>query len=219
MSSGDAFGRPGIAPTWSSSAKDLVITSLGPSRLWATLGHGIVNEVYWPATGLPQIRDLGFIVAGGGRWTEVKRDDRYALTTPEPWMPLPRVVHEGEGYRLTCEFLPDPSRDVLLISYRLEGEGLRLYPLLAPHLSRSGTNNTAWVDGADLYARREDRSLCLASSPPFRRGSADRADAARRGPPPAAVDRAVLAPGHAACPSRRPARAAHPGARRADSAA
>ncbi|MDE3103285.1 MAG: glucan 1,4-alpha-glucosidase [Chloroflexota bacterium] len=161
-----------MGPTWSSSAKDFVVTALGPSRLWATLGHGIVNEVYWPATGMPQIRDLGFIVAGGGRWTEVKRQARYALSTPAPWLPLPTVVHQGNEYRLTLEYLPDPTRDVLLISYRLEGEGLRLYPLLAPHLSRSGTNNTAWVDGHDLHAQRQDRALCLSSYPPFRRGSA-----------------------------------------------
>ncbi len=172
MSHNEAFGRPGIAPTWSSSAKDFVVTALGPSRLWATLGHGIVNEVYWPATGLPQIRDLGFIVAGNGRWTEVKREARYALSTPAPWLPFPQVVHVGDDYRLTLEFLPDPTRDVLLISYELEGEGLRLYPLLAPHLSRSGMNNSAWVEGADLYAQRQDRALCLTAYPPFRRGSA-----------------------------------------------
>jgi glucoamylase len=44
-----AFGKPGIAPTWSSSDKDLVTTALGSSRIWATLGYGIINEVYWPA--------------------------------------------------------------------------------------------------------------------------------------------------------------------------
>ncbi len=142
MNESEAFGRPGIAPTWTSSAKDLVITALGPSRLWATLGHGIVNEVYWPATGTPQIRDLGFIVAGDGLWAEVKREKRYRLETPKPYIPLPTVVHEGSRYRLTLEFLPDPMRDALLVSYRLEGEGLRLYPLLAPHLSVGGTSPT-----------------------------------------------------------------------------
>ena len=33
----EAFGWPGIAPTWASSAKDLVSTALGPSPLWVTL--------------------------------------------------------------------------------------------------------------------------------------------------------------------------------------
>jgi GH15 family glucan-1,4-alpha-glucosidase len=46
------------------------VTALGTSRVWVTLGYGILNEVYWPATGLPQIRDLGFIVAGPSEWFE-----------------------------------------------------------------------------------------------------------------------------------------------------
>ena len=45
----DAPGKPGIPPTWASSAKDMVGCALGPSRLWFTLGFGIVNEVYYPA--------------------------------------------------------------------------------------------------------------------------------------------------------------------------
>jgi glucoamylase len=167
----EAFGGPGIPPTWSSSAKDLVTTALGPSRLWATVGQGIVNEVYWPATGQPQLRDLGFIVAGDGFWAEVKGANRYTLTTPEPYIPLARVVHEGDRYRLTLEILPDPMRDVLLISYMLKGEGLALYPLLAPHLGMSGWNNTAWVDGG-LFAQSDGRNLCLLADVGFRRMSA-----------------------------------------------
>jgi hypothetical protein len=56
---GQAFGHPGIAPTWTSSAKDMVGCSLGPSRVWFTLGFGIVNEVYYPRVDMPQLRDLG----------------------------------------------------------------------------------------------------------------------------------------------------------------
>ena len=68
---------PASHPTWSSSAKDLVTTAIGSGRLWATLGYGVVNEVYWPSTGEPQTRDLGFIVAGERDWFEVKRVNRY----------------------------------------------------------------------------------------------------------------------------------------------
>lgn len=70
----DAPGKPGIPPTWTSSFKDAVGCSLGSPRLWFTLGYGIINEVYWPRIDLPQIRDLGFMVADGkGFWAEVKR--------------------------------------------------------------------------------------------------------------------------------------------------
>jgi GH15 family glucan-1,4-alpha-glucosidase len=166
-----AFGAPGIGPTWMSSANDLVTTALGPSRLWATVGFGILNEVYWPATGLPQIRDLGFIAAGEGGWFEVKRVNRYRISTPAPHLPLPCTVHEGEGYRLTLEFLPASLRDALLVSYRLEGDGLRLYPLLAPHLGGSGRGNSAWT-GDGLYAVKGEQALCLLAGAGFARASA-----------------------------------------------
>ena len=89
-----APGAPGIAPSWTSSAKDLVGTSLGPARLWFTLGFGIVNEVYYPRVDTPQIRDLGFIVAGpGGFWSEVKRNQNYTLHMLAPGAPAVEIVH------------------------------------------------------------------------------------------------------------------------------
>ena len=75
-------------------------TALGPSRLWATLGLGIVNEVYWPTTGQPQMRDLGFIVADDDEWFEVKRVNRYRVTMTKPHLPLARVVLVGLGHLL-----------------------------------------------------------------------------------------------------------------------
>ena len=75
--SGHAFGAPGIAPTWASSDKDFVTTALGNARLWVTVGHGIINEIYWPSTGRPQIRDLGFYLLGEDRWIDLKRVRRY----------------------------------------------------------------------------------------------------------------------------------------------
>ena len=168
----DAPGAPGMPPTWTSSAKDLVVsTNHGSSRLWATLGAGIVNEVYWPSTGQPQIRDLGFIIGfDDGRWVEVKRAHDYTLTTPSPHVPAANIVHAGAGYRLVLDILPDPQRDALLIAWRMEGGG-RLHVLLAPHLGCTGWDNSAWVaDG--LFARARDHSLYLASDQGFVRASA-----------------------------------------------
>jgi len=173
MASAEPFGAPGIGPTWSASAKDVVTTALGPSRLWATVGLGIVNEVYWPSTGEPQIRDLGFIVADDHEWVEVKRVNHYQVTTPKPWVPFTRIIHRGERYTLTLEFLPDPLRDVLLISFELAGAGYRLYPLLAPHLGATGWDNTAWVDEGALFAQGSaGNSLCLIAEHGFTRASA-----------------------------------------------
>ncbi|HEU4628949.1 MAG TPA: glycoside hydrolase family 15 protein [Gemmatimonadaceae bacterium] len=167
-----APGRPGDPPTWSSSVKDIVTTALGPSRLWATLGYGVVNEVYWPTTGQPQIRDLGFIVATPDGWHDVERADRYRLRTPAPYVPVPRIRHTGDDYRLDLEVVCDSMRDVLLVRYRLHGDDCRLYVLLAPHLGRDLAANDAWVEQDRLQACEDYSALSLACDGGFTRASA-----------------------------------------------
>ncbi|VAW81574.1 Glucan 1,4-alpha-glucosidase [hydrothermal vent metagenome] len=89
-----APGSPGISPTWSGGRKNAVGCALGSSRLWFTLGRGIINEVFYPRVDLPQIRDLGFIVADGkSLWAEVKRLDNYTIRQPEPSIPA-TIVHQ-----------------------------------------------------------------------------------------------------------------------------
>ena len=66
-------------PSWTSGAKDLVMTALGSSRVWATTGQGIFTEIYWPAVDQPQVKDLGFLIGGTGWWQEVKRAGHYVL--------------------------------------------------------------------------------------------------------------------------------------------
>ena len=167
----DAPGAPGVPPTWTSSAKDMVATAIGSSRIWVTLGYGTVNEVYWPSTGEPQLRDLGFIIKGPKGWTEVKRAGRYLLNTPKAYVPLPTVLHEGDGYRLELEFLPHPQRDGLLIRYRLDGEQLSLYVLVAPHMGGDRDDNEAWA-GEDLSAQRGGVALCVRADGGFTRTGA-----------------------------------------------
>ena len=143
-----APGSPGIPPSWTSSDKDLVGTAIGSSRLWFTLGHGIVNEVYYPRIDIPQVRDLGFIVADdAGFWVEIKRQPGYTLTTPAPGVPLATVVHRHPRFTLSLRFCPDAERDAFLIEVVLDGDpALRPYVLLAPHLGGTGWDNRASVE-------------------------------------------------------------------------
>lgn len=167
-----APGHPGNPPTWASSAKDAVGSALGASRVWFTVGYGILNEVFWPTCSVPQIRDLGFIVAGEDFWVEVKREHRYQLSTPAPEVPLPLVQHEHPRYKLQLEFLTDPLRDVVLINYRLQGEGVKLYVLAAPHLGGTGHDNTAWVTRGALMAAHGPAALALMADGGWNAGSA-----------------------------------------------
>jgi glucoamylase len=148
MNSSFAPGIPGSEPTWCNSDKDLVGTAMGPARLWYTLGRGIVNEIYHPRIDIPQVRDLGFIVADGeGFWVEVKRLIEREIDLPLPGIPLPTITHRHPRFSLTLRVCPDPERDVLLIDLVLRGDGGMLpFVLLAPRLGGSGLDNTAWAE-------------------------------------------------------------------------
>jgi glucoamylase len=176
-----APGAPGAPPTWSSSEKDAVGTSHFSSRVWFTIGHGILNEVYWPRVDRPQIRDLGFIVADDdGFWSEVKRDAEREVRCLEPGVPAIIATHRHPRYTLTLRICADDHADVIHVEARLDdardaadpgraAHPLRLYPLLAPHLGFSGLHNSAWTGTYKgrpmLFARTGPSALALASDP------------------------------------------------------
>jgi glucoamylase len=176
-----APGAPGIAPTWSSSAKDAVGTSHHASRVWFTVGHGILNEVYWPRVDAPQVRDLGFIVADdAGFWSEVKRDAQVEVQYVRPGVPAVIAVHRHQRYELRLRICADDDGDVIRIEATLTdprdendpdraARPLRLYPLLAPHLGFSGLHNRAWIGTYKghqmLFAHHGRSSLVLTSDP------------------------------------------------------
>lgn len=171
-SASDAPGAPGLLPTWCSSAKEMVGCALGDARLWFSVGGGILNEVYHPRVDIPQIRDLGFVVAdGNGFWVEVKRLGTHTIEVPGPGIPALRIVHRHERFELILRIAPDPRRDALLIEVTLEGdEGLRPYALLAPHLGGTGHDNIAAVaqyrGRRMLWAEQGPYGLALAAADP-----------------------------------------------------
>jgi glucoamylase len=162
----DAPGNPGLLPTWASSAKDMVGTTLGPARLWFTIGYGILNEVFYPRVDLPQTRDLGFIVADGrGFWCEVKRLGTHRVDLAGPGIPAVEVTHIHPRFRLTQRIAPDARRDALLIEMRLDGDpDLLPYALLAPHVGGTGHGNVASVysDRGHIVLAAEQGPFALA---------------------------------------------------------
>jgi glucoamylase len=175
-----APGRPGISPRWTSSAKAGVGTALSHNtRVWFTLSHGILNEVYYPRVDQACIRDLGLIVTDGQVFfSEEKRHAHSAVTTLADGVPAYRLVNtcrQGR-YHIEKEIVADPSRNVVLqrTSFVPRQGGLEdyhLYVLLAPHLGNRGNNNTAWVGDYKgvpmLFAERDGIALALACSAPW----------------------------------------------------
>ena len=109
-SSGRAPGHPGIPPRWTSSAKSGVGTAVdAQSRVWFTLSHGIVNEVYFPRLDQANTRDLGLIVTD--RRTFFSEEKRAARSRVAP------LAQGVPGYRVTNECVSGRYRIVKLLGF------------------------------------------------------------------------------------------------------
>ena len=165
----------------------MVGCALGRSRLWFTVGGGIVNEVYYPRIDIPQIRDLGFIVADGrGFWVEVKRLWQHTVELLAPGIPAVRIVHRHPRFELALRIVAGSERDVLMIDVALTGdENLRPYALLAPHLGGTGGGNRAEVTAQSgrriLAATQGPYSLALAAATAVQTDAFNRASAGNVG--------------------------------------
>ncbi|HUZ95083.1 MAG TPA: glycoside hydrolase family 15 protein [Edaphobacter sp.] len=181
---GAAFGAPGLEPRWTSSQKDAVSTAYSASsRVWFTLSHGILNEIYYPTIDRPQTRDMELIFTDGETFLhEEKRDIHYDLHYIHPNAPAVRVVAaDPKGrYTVTKQFISDPHRPAVLMHVRITGDEellsrVKCYVLLAPHLDGGGAGNSARsieVAGQRcLLAWKNNISLALGVSCGFTRSS------------------------------------------------
>jgi glucoamylase len=181
----NAPGWPGIPPRWTSSAKNGLGTALrASSRVWFTLSHGILNEVYYPRLDRACLRDLELIVTDGvSFFSEEKRDTVTVISPLAPGVPGYELVNTcaQQRYRVDKQVVTDPRRDVVL--QRIQFTALNgpmtayhVYVILAPHLSNRGEGNTAWIGDYKgipmLFAERGGTALAVACDPPWTRGSA-----------------------------------------------
>ena len=179
-----APGWPGIEPRWTSSAKTGVGTALNlHSKVWFTLSHGILNEIYFPRVDQACTRDQGFIVTDGvSYFSEEKRHCKFENLPLEPGVPVFQLTNtELRGrYRIEKEVFTDPYRNVVLQKVRfvpLQGtlSDYHLCALLAPHLANCGMGNTGWAGDYKgvpmLFAEHSDSALAFACSSPWRKMS------------------------------------------------
>jgi glucoamylase len=155
-------------------------TAIGPwGRVWFTISHGILNEVYYPRVDQANTRDLGLIVTGGSDFfSEEKRDTTSLVELLAAGVPGYRLTNScARGrYRIIKTIVADPDRDAVVQDVRfepLEGKlgDYRMYALLAPHLGNQGHGNTGWAGDYKgvrmLFAERDGVALALACSAGF----------------------------------------------------
>src|SRR5207248_10949228 len=123
------------------------------SRIWFTISHGILNEIYYPRVDTACTRDIGLIVTDRtGYFSEEKRDADHEINMIEQGVPGFRLVNTARDrrYRIEKKIVTDPRRETLLQQISFEAiqgsiSGYRLYLLIAPHLLNAGAGNTGWV--------------------------------------------------------------------------
>jgi glucoamylase len=176
-----APGYPGIEPRWTSSAKEGVGTSIDArSRVWFTISHGILNEIYYPRIDLANMRDFGFLVSDGQDFfSEEKRDTNHKIRPLSQGVPgyhLRNTCVQGR-YRISKTIIADPAIDALIQEIQFEPlmGGLcdySLYALMSPHIENAGWGNDGWVGEYKgrqiLFAKKGDVTMALACSTPFK---------------------------------------------------
>ena len=172
-------GAPGISPRWTSSAKSAVGTAArAESRVWFTVSHGILNEIYARRLDSACVRDFGFIVTANDYFSEEKRDTSQTVEMIEDGVPAFRLVNTAlDGrYRITKIVFSDPVREVVLQQIHFEAligklGDYQLHAIVAPHLVNAGAGNTGWYGDFKanqmLFAEGRGFSLAVASSVPW----------------------------------------------------
>ncbi len=169
-----APGAPGANATWTTGAKQAFASATGTtSKLWYTLGSGILNEVYYPQTDNPDVRTLQFLVTDGSSFTDaettgtthvVNLPDQQSLT----WQQV-NTASNGK-YTITKTYAADPARSVLLIHTTFQNTSsgpLSLYVHYDPSLANSGMGDTGGSSGGQLVATDGAVSSALAASTGF----------------------------------------------------
>src|SRR5215470_10949005 len=141
---GPAFGAPGVEPRWTSSEKDAVSTAYSASsRVWFTVSHGTLNEIYYPTIDRPQTRDMELLFTDGETFFhEEKRDLDYDFEYVDADAMAVRVTARERGgrYAVTKTILSNPHFSTVIMRVKIEGvesvlSRMKVYPLLAPHLN------------------------------------------------------------------------------------
>ncbi len=181
---GEAPGGPGVEPRWTSSQKDAVSTAYSASsRVWFTVSHGTLNELYFPTIDRPQVRDMELLFTDEETFFhEEKRDLEYSFEYMDADTLACRVTADGPNgrYRVVKEFISDPHHPVVMMHVKISGEEallsrMKCYALVAPHLDGGGACNSARsVDVAGrriVLAWRNGISLAMGASCGFTRSS------------------------------------------------
>jgi glucoamylase len=168
-----APGAPGARPTWTNGNKQGVGTATAQaSKVWFTLGDGVLTEAYYPTVDKANLRTLEFVVTDGSGFFE-----RESVDTDHRVEPIARNVlafrqtntSRSGRYTIVRETFTDPSHQTIVVHARFSPNGspLRLYVYADPAVDNSGFHDNADVTGDAIVAAQGNVMMAVASSTGF----------------------------------------------------
>ena len=123
-----APGAPGGRATWTNGNKQGVGTAIAPvSKVWFTLGDGVLTEAYYPTVDRANLRSLELIISDGAGFFE-----RESTNTDHRVEPIARDVlafrqtntSRSGRYTIVRETFTDPSHQSIVVRVRFRPNGL-----------------------------------------------------------------------------------------------
>jgi glucoamylase len=170
----EAPGAPGAKSDWVPGDKDGFGTARGTSsKVWYTLHHGLLSDIYYPRLDTPSTRATQLVVTDGRTFTDRESDDtthRVRLRDPRS-LTYEQVNRARSGkYSITKTYTADPARSTVLVDIRfrsLTRRPYRVYVLHDPALSMTGDDDTGATAGGMLVATDGTTSGAVAASGGF----------------------------------------------------
>jgi glucoamylase len=169
----EAPGGPGIGPHWANGNKQGVGTSAdGASRVWFTLGDGVLQEVYYPSVDTAEVREVSLLVQDGtGVEEEASATEHHVRLLDPKALVYEQVNTSRKGrYRLHKVTIADPARDAVLIRLRLEALApgpFRVFVRFEPAIGNRARDESGSADLGSLAASKPNLAAALASDPGF----------------------------------------------------
>jgi glucoamylase len=171
---GEAPGSPGVKATWTNGNKQGVGTASSlASKVWFTLGDGVVTEVYYPAVDRANLRVLELIVTGpDGFFERESADTTHRVEVVHPDALVFRQINTSRSnrYRITRTVFTDPARQTVLLQTRFEplrSGVLSLWVYVDPAINNSGLKDVGTVSSTALVAHEGPLALAVVGSMPF----------------------------------------------------
>jgi glucoamylase len=166
-----APGAPGAEARWPGAGKQGVGTSNTlESKVWLTLGGGVMTEVYYPTVDVANSQELQFVVSTGGRVETEAADATHRIEIINPRALSFRQTNAARSgaWTITKTYTTDPERHTVLVDVQFKSRGTAaLYVYYDPSLGNSGLHDSAWTEGDALVASDAGKTSALLSSTGF----------------------------------------------------